>query len=56
MNTRRNPMAGGFILAVAAMAGFFIGARNGQMSAGLLIGVGVGVVIALAVWVIDQRR
>ena len=53
---KRNPMAGGFIMAVTVMTGFFIGAARGQMSAGFVGGLAVGGAIALGIWLVDRRR
>jgi uncharacterized membrane protein (UPF0136 family) len=56
MADRPGPQAGGFIIAVAIVAGTIIGGLNGQPSIGLLAGLGLGVVAALAVWLVDRRR
>lgn len=42
--------AGGFWIAVGALAGFGIGVSMGQPSAGTVIGTGIGVAIAVAMW------
>lgn len=52
----RPPRAAGSLLALAIIAGAFIGAFVGQSSAGLVIGTGIGAVVAVAFWLIDQRR
>jgi hypothetical protein len=56
MADRPGPQAGGFIIAVAIVAGTIIGGLNGQPSIGLLAGLGLGVAAALAVWLVDRRR
>ena len=56
MADRPGPQAGGFIIAVAIVAGTIIGGLNGQPSIGLLAGLGLGVVAAVAVWLVDRRR
>jgi hypothetical protein len=56
MANRPGPQAGGFIIAVAIMAGTIIGGLNGQPSIGLLAGLGLGVVAALAVWLRDRAK
>ena len=43
-------MAGGVFVALGAMIGVSVGHYQGQTSAGLLIGVAVGAVIAILVW------
>jgi hypothetical protein len=52
----RNPMAGGFLLAMSLIIGTVLGAGQGQASIGLLAGFGVGLALLLAVWLIDRRR
>ena len=52
----RSPLAGGFLIAVGALVGAVVGATRGQSSAGLLIGIGAGAVLSLAIWAIDRRR
>lgn len=52
----RAPMAGGFVLAMCAMAGAIGGAFLHQSSLGLLIGLGVGGLIALAIWLRERKR
>lgn len=47
---RRSGAAGGVFVAIGALAGAFIGNLEGQASAGLLIGLGVGAVIAVIIW------
>jgi hypothetical protein len=49
-------MAGGFLLAVSLIAGSIIGAGQGQASIGFVAGLGVGLVLLLAVWLIDRMR
>jgi hypothetical protein len=52
----RNPLAGGFLLMLALLAGALIGAASGQPSLGVVIGFGVGVVIVAAIWLLDRRK
>ena len=47
--------AGGIVLAIAIMAGAVIGIVLRQPSAGLVIGIGVGAVIAAGLWLMDRR-
>jgi len=56
MADRPGPQAGGFIIAVAIVAGTIVGGLNGQPSIGLLAGLGLGVAAAVAVWLVDRRR
>lgn len=56
MANRPGPQAGGFIIAVAILAGTIIGGLMGQPSIGLLAGLGLGVIAALAVWLKDRAR
>jgi uncharacterized membrane protein (UPF0136 family) len=56
MANRSGPQAGGFIIAFAILAGTIVGGLKGQPSIGLLAGLGLGVVAALAVWLRDRRK
>lgn len=55
MNSQKNPMAGGFIIAITTFAGAVIGAQQGQVSAGLLIGLLTGAGAATLLWLVDRR-
>ena len=55
-NSGKASRAGGFIIAVAIMAGALLGARYGQPSAGIVIGTGIGVAIALGLYLYDRRQ
>lgn len=46
----KNPMGGGAPIALLTIAGTIIGGFLGQPSIGLLIGLGIGVIIALLIW------
>lgn len=48
--------AGGAIIAFSILAGAIIGARQGQPSAGTVIGAIVGTAITLALYFYDRRR
>lgn len=52
----RNPRAGGAIIAIAVMAGAAIGGVLHQPSIGILAGIGIGILTAVAIWLIDRRR
>ena len=54
--TQPSPTAGGFFLVASILAGFGIGVARGQAMAGILVGVGVGTVVALLTWWLDRRR
>lgn len=54
MSTGRSTQAGGFILALSILIGAIAGAALHQSSIGLLVGLGVGVVLALLIWVLDK--
>lgn len=56
MAARQISRGGGVAIALSSMAGAFIGARQGQASAGLLVGLGVGVAVAVALWIWDKRQ
>ncbi|MBW4331695.1 hypothetical protein KY084_12525 [Stakelama sp. CBK3Z-3] len=53
---KSNPVAGGAPLAIAILGGAIIGLALGQPVAGAVIGVGVGAMIALAIYLFDRRR
>lgn len=46
----KNPMGGGAPIAFLTIAGTIIGGLLGQPSIGLLVGLGIGVVIAVLIW------
>ncbi len=50
------PVGGGIFLCIALIAGFLIGVREGQGTAGMLIGFGVGLLGAILVGAWDERR
>ena len=54
--TNRMPLAGGCLLSICILAGFPFGLAIGNPMKGILIGLGVGIVLAVALWVIDSRR
>lgn len=55
-NQKRPSMAGGFLLALSILIGAFVGIAKGQASIGFIVGLAVGVVSLVAVWVLDRRR
>lgn len=50
------PRAGGFLLALSILIGPIVGAMFGQPSLGFLIGLGIGLLLLLAVWLADRAR
>ncbi|WP_404334190.1 hypothetical protein AB2M62_12575 [Sphingomonas sp. MMS12-HWE2-04] len=55
-SSSRNPMAGGFLLAVSLIVGVLVGIARGQPSIGFVAGFGVGVALLVGVWLLDRRR
>lgn len=55
MDDQGTPRAGGFILAVSIIAGVVGGTVAGQASAGFMVGLAAGVVLALLIWWKDRR-
>ena len=54
--TKRPRAAGGFFLIAPIVAGFLYGLTAGRAIEWTTIGLAVGIVLALAVWLIDRRR
>ena len=50
------PLAGGFLLSISLLAGALIGVFMGQPSIGFLVGAGIGLTIAVIIWLLDGRR
>ena len=51
-----NPRAGGCFLTLCIIAGAFGGLAINNPMKGVLIGTGVGIVLALLIWLADRRR
>ena len=51
-----NSKAGGCFLTVCIIAGFPLGLAIGDPMKGILIGTASGILIAVAVWLLDRRR
>jgi hypothetical protein len=49
-------LAGGIFIALGLLVGAIAGVALDQPSAGMIIGMGVGAAIAVAVWLFDRRR
>ena len=54
MNGRRFPRAGGALLAAAILIGAIGGVVVGQPSIGFLAGLGAGLLLLAAVWLLDR--
>ena len=52
----RTPLAGGALIAIGAMGGTVVGASQGQVTAGFLIGLAAGAAIAILIWLVDRAR
>jgi hypothetical protein len=57
-NAPRSPasLSGGFLIAASLIVGVIFGAWKGQPSLGFVVGLAVGVVLAVAVWQFDKMR
>ena len=53
---QRTPIAGGFFLVAPILIGFFAGIATGDAMRGVLIGTGIGLAAAIALWLLDRRR
>ncbi len=49
-------LAGGIFIALGLLIGAIIGVAMDQPSAGAVIGMTIGTVIAVAIWVMDRKR
>ena len=49
-------LAGGIFVALGLLIGAILGVALDQPSAGLVIGMAVGSMIAVAVWLFDRKR
>ena len=54
--TTRKPLAGGCFLTVFILLGFFYGLSIRNPLKGTLIGLGIGIVLAIATWLVDSWR
>jgi hypothetical protein len=52
---KKNAQAGGVLLAMSIVAGAVGGAIGGQASVGVLAGFAVGMILLVAVWLLDRR-
>ncbi len=53
--SKRPANAGGFIIAAAVIVGTGVGVAQRQPSVGFLVGLVVGVAVAVALWLMDRR-
>lgn len=49
-------MAGGFFLIVPIIAGFFWGVSSGRAMQGAIVGLGIGLLLAFSIWLVDRWR
>ena len=54
--TTPTPKAGGFFLIVPILAGFLWGLTSGRAMQGAIVGLGVGLVLAILLWLVDRMR
>lgn len=52
----RKPLAGGCFLTIFLLLGFLYGLSIRNPLKGVLIGLAIGIVLAVATWLIDRRR
>ena len=56
MQQRRTPAAGGIFLFLGPVVGAVYGISRSEPILWMLYGFGAGILLALAVWLIDRRR
>ena len=54
--TNRRPLAGGCFLTIFLLLGFLYGLSIRNPLKGTLIGLGIGIVLAIATWLVDSWR
>lgn len=55
MNTQENKAAGGIFIAIGMLGGAIVGVIMDQPSAGMVIGLGLGIAAATITWLIDSK-
>jgi hypothetical protein len=56
MQNRRTPAAGGIFLFLGPVIGALYGIGRGDPIRWMLYGFGIGVVLAIIIWLVDKRR
>jgi hypothetical protein len=56
MDKQENKAAGGIFIAVGMLGGAVVGVIMDQPSAGMVIGLGLGIAAAVITWLIDSKR
>ncbi len=52
----KNPVAGGFFMALGLLAGAIVGMFRGQSSLYMIAGLLIGSAIALTIWLVDRSK
>lgn len=52
----KTPVSGGIFIALGLLGGTVVGFMNNQISAGMVGGFAIGIVIAVAIYLVDRRR
>jgi hypothetical protein len=55
-SAKSNSLAGGFFVAAGMLGGAIAGIYFDQPSIGMVSGLGFGILVAIAIWVIDRKR
>ncbi len=56
MDKQENKAAGGIFIAIGMLGGAIVGVIMDQPSAGMVIGLGLGIVAAAITWLVDSKR
>lgn len=54
--TPPEPRAAGVFIAASVIIGALVGVVTGQPSAGVVVGAGAGIAVAVAQWLIDRKQ
>lgn len=54
--TSPNPLSGGCFLTVCILGGFFVGLAINDPMKGVILGTGLGALLATGLWLINRRR
>ena len=52
----KNPVAGGFFMALGLLVGTIVGVSRGQTSLFMIAGLLIGSAIALTIWLVDRSK